>query len=321
MKTQGFIVINNLTIGVTTVAFSKNSELINNLKELGFKKVLINKPQRRFSQDELIDFLSQCDIAIVGLDKITEEVLSKVPKLKAISKYGVGLDNIDFKACERHKVKILHTQGVNKRSVSELTLGCMLSLNRNIYVTSNDLKAGNWNKSGGVQLSSKIVGIIGVGNIGKDLVNLLKPFGCKILVNDIIEQSKYYEENSLIETTKNDIFKNADIITIHTPLTSEIKYLINKDTLSMMKPNAIIINTARGGIVNQDDLKWALKNKIIAGAAIDAYEIEPPEDKELISLPNLISTPHIGGNAEEAIKAMGLAAISNIIIFCKEGKI
>lgn len=313
--------INNLTIGVTTVAFSKNTELINNLKELGFKKVLINKPQRRFSQDELIDFLSQCDIAIVGLDKITEKVLSKVPKLKAISKYGVGLDNIDLEACERHKVKILHTQGVNKRSVSELALGCMLSLNRNIYVTSNDLKAGNWNKSGGVQLSSKIVGIIGVGNIGKDLVNLLKPFGCKILVNDIIEQSKYYEENSLIETTKDDIFKNADIITIHTPLTPQVKYLINKDTLSMMKPNAIVINTARGGIVNQDDLKWALKNNIIAGAAIDAYEIEPPEDKELIALPNLISTPHIGGNAEEAVKAMGLAAINNIIIFCKEGKI
>lgn len=313
--------INNLTIGITTVAFSKNTELINNIKELGFKKVLINKPQRRFSQDELIDFLSQCDIAIVGLDKITEEVLSKVPKLKAISKYGVGLDNIDFEACKKYKVKILHTQGVNKRSVSELTLGCMLSLNRNIYITSNDLKAGNWNKSGGVQLSSKTVGIIGLGNIGKDLVNLLKPFGCKILVNDIIEQSKYYEENSLIETTKDDIFKNADIITIHTPLTPQVKYLINKDTLSMMKPNAIVINTARGGIVNQDDLKWALKNNIIAGAAIDAYEIEPPEDKELIALPNLISTPHIGGNAEEAVKAMGLAAINNIIIFCKEGKI
>jgi len=321
MKTQGFIVINNLTIGITTVAFSKNTELINNIKELGFKKVLINKPQRRFSQDELIDFLSQCDIAIVGLDKITEEVLSKVPKLKAISKYGVGLDNINFEACKKYKIKILHTQGVNKRSVSELTLGCMLSLNRNIYVTSNDLKAGNWNKNGGVQLSSKTVGIIGLGNIGKDLVNLLKPFGCKILVNDIIEQSKYCEENSLIETTKDDIFRNADIITIHTPLTPQVKYLINKDTLSMMKPNAIVINTARGGIVNQDDLKWALKNNIIAGAAIDAYEIEPPEDKELITLPNLISTPHIGGNAEEAVEAMGLAAINNIMVFCKEEKI
>lgn len=318
MKTQDFIVISNMTIGVTTVAFSKDKELVHELKSVGFKQVIINEPQRRFTQDELIEFLSKCDIAIIGLDKITEEVLSSVPNLKAISKYGVGLDNIDFEACKKHGVEVLHTQGVNKRSVAELALGCMLSLSRNIYVTSNDLKNGNWNKSGGTQISGKTVGIIGVGHIGKDVVELLKPFGCKILVNDIIDQSEYYKANNLIETTKDDIYKNADIITIHTPLTSELKYLINKETLSQMKSNAIVINTARGGLVNQDDLKWALQNNIIAGAAIDAYEVEPPEDKELISLPNLINTPHIGGNASEAVKSMGLAAIYNAVQFCKK---
>ncbi len=317
MKTQDFTVINNMTIGVTTVAFSKDIELIDELKSVGFKKVLVNEPQRRFTQDELIEFLSKCDIAIVGLDKITDEVLSCVPNLKAISKYGVGLDNIDFEACKKHNVEVLHTQGVNKRSVAELALGCMLSLSRNIYVTSNDLKNGNWNKSGGTQISEKTVGIIGLGNIGKDIVELLKPFGCKILVNDIIDQNEYYKANGLIETTKDNIYKNADIITIHTPLTSELNYVLNKDTFSMMKPNAIVINTARGGLINQDDLKWALQNNIIAGAAIDAYEVEPPEDKELISLPNLITTPHIGGNAKEAVKAMGLAAIHNAVQFCQ----
>lgn len=317
MKTQDFTVINNMTIGVTTVAFSKDIELIDELKSVGFKKVLVNEPQRRFTQDELINFLLKCDIAIVGLDKITEEILSKVPNLKAISKYGVGLDNIDFEACKKHNVEVLHTQGVNKRSVAELALGCMLSLSRNIYVTSNDLKNGNWNKSGGTQISGKTVGIIGVGHIGKDIVKLLKPFDCKILVNDIIDQSEYYKANGLIETTKDDIYKNADIITIHTPLTSELNYVLNKDTFSMMKPNVIVINTARGGLINQDDLKWALQNNIIAGAAIDAYEVEPPEDKELISLPNLITTPHIGGNANEAVKAMGLASIENILNWLK----
>lgn len=318
MKIQDFTVISNMTVGVTTVAFSKDTELINELKSIGFKSVLINEPQRRFTQEELISFLSKCDVAIVGLDKITDEVLSKVPNLKAISKYGVGLDNIDFEACEKHNVEILHTQGVNKRSVSEQALGCMLMLSRNLYVTSNDLKQGNWNKSGGTQVSGKTVGIIGVGNIGKDLVELLKPFNCNILVNDIIEQSAYYNENSLTEVTKDEIFKNADIITIHTPLTAELHTLINKETLSMMKSSAIVINTARGGLVNQDDLKWALKNNIIAGAAIDAYEVEPPEDKEFISIPNLIATPHIGGNAKEAVRAMGMAAIHNIIEFIQK---
>lgn len=317
MRTQDFTVTGNITIGVTTVAFSKDVELIDELKSVGFKKVLVNEPQRRFTQDELIEFLSKCDIAIVGLDKITEEVLSQVANLKAISKYGVGLDNIDFEACKKHNVEVLHTQGINKRSVAELALGCMLSLSRNIYITSNDLKNGHWNKSGGTQISGKTIGIIGVGHIGKDLVELLKPFSCKILVNDIIDQSAYYQVNGLIETTKDDIYTNADIITIHTPLTSELKYLINKKTLSMMKPNTIVINTARGGLINQDDLKWALQNNVIAGAAIDAYEVEPPEDKEFISLSNLITTPHIGGNASEAVKAMGLAAIYNATQFCQ----
>jgi D-3-phosphoglycerate dehydrogenase len=317
MKIQDFTVINKLTIGVTTVAFSKDKKLIEQLKSLGFKSVLINEPKRRLTEKELITFLSKCDVAIVGLDKITEEVLSKTPNLKAISKYGVGLDNIDFNACEKYNVEILHTAGVNKRSVAEQALGCMIMLNRNLFITANDLKEGFWNKSGGTQVSNKTIGIIGVGNIGKDLIRLLKAFECKILVNDIIDQSDYYKKNNLIETTKNNIFKEADIITIHTPLSLGLKNFINKDTLKMMKSSAIVINTARGGLINQDDLNWALKNKIIAGAAIDAYEIEPPEDKVFINIPNLIATPHIGGNSQEAVEAMGIASIENILNWIK----
>ena len=319
MKIQDFIVISELTIGVTTVAFSKNKELINELNSKGFKKILFNEVQKRFTKDELIEFLSKCNIAIIGLDKITEEILVKLPNLKAISKYGVGLDNIDFEACKKYGVNVLYTTGINKRSVSELTLGCILSLLRNIYVSSNLLKKNIWEKNGGVQLTNKTVGIIGVGNIGKDLVQLLQAFNCKILVNDIINQDEYYKNNNLIENSKEEIFKNADIITIHTPLNDSTKYIINKKSLSIMKPNAIVINTARGGIINQEDLKWALKNNIIAGAAIDAYEIEPPDDLEFLNLPNLINTPHIGGNAIEAVEAMGKSAIENILNWIKNG--
>ena len=311
--------INNLSIGITTVAFSKNEALVNKVKDLGFKNVYINKELKRFTKDELIKFLSKCDVAIVGLDKIDEEILSLTPKLKALSKYGVGLDNIDFNACKKYNIEVLHTQGVNKRSVSELTLGCILSLLRNIYISSNLLKNNIWEKNGGVQLTNKTIGIIGVGNIGKDLIQLLKPFSCKILVNDIINQDEYYKDNNLIENSKEKIFRDADIITIHTPLNESTKYMIDKKSLNLMKPNAIVINTARGGIINQEDLKWALKNNIIAGAAIDAYEIEPPEDLEFLSLPNLINTPHIGGNAIEAVEAMGESAIENILNWIKNG--
>ena len=311
--------INNLSIGITTVAFSKNELLVETIKNLGFKKVYTNEKLKRFTQNELINFLSKCDLAIVGLDKINEEVVSNTEKLKVIAKYGVGLDNIDFETCKKHNIEILHTQGINKRSVSELTLGCILSLLRNIYISSNLLKKNIWEKNGGEQLSKKTIGIIGVGNIGKDLVELIQAFKCKILVNDIYEQNDYYKNNKLIESSKEDIYKNADIITIHTPLNDSTKYMINKKSLSIMKPNAIVINTARGGIINQDDLKWALKNNIIAGAAIDAYEKEPPEDLELLNLPNLINTPHIGGNAIEAVEAMAQSAIENILDWIKNG--
>ena len=305
--------INNLTIAVTTVAFSKNTELVANLNSLGFKRIKTNTDGKRFAKDELLMFLSDADCAIVGLDKIDESVLKHLPKLKAISKYGVGLDNINTEDCEKNDVAVLHTQGVNKRSVAEMTLGFMLSLARNLYQTSNLLKTGVWKKDGGTQLSGKRVGIIGAGNIGKEVISLLEPFACEILVNDIINQNEYYKKNNLQEVTKKEIFTKADIITIHTPLTTDTKYLINKHTLSLMKPSAFVINTARGGIINHDDLKDALQNKIIAGAAIDVYQVEPPEDKELILLPNLINTPHIGGNAKEAVEAMGMAAINNLL--------
>ena len=313
MKIQDFTMINNLVVGVTTVAFSKNETLIAQLQNIGFKKVLTNVNGKRFTKSELISILSKCDVAIVGLDEIDKSVLSQTTKLKAISKYGVGLNNINFEDCKKHNVDVLHTQGINKRSVSEMTLGFMLSLSRNLFISSNLLKNDIWKKDGGTQLSGKKIGVIGVGNIGKDLISLLKPFNCEILVNDIVKQEKYYRDNNLMEVSKEYILNNADFITLHTPLDISTKDIINKKSLSMMKPSSFVINTARAGVINQEDLKWALKNKIIAGAAVDVYEKEPPEDKELILLPNLINTPHIGGNSKEAVKAMGVSAINNIL--------
>ena len=318
MKNQDFTVIDNMIVGVTSVAFSKNETMVARLQKIGFKNVLINVNGERFTKEELILFLSQCDVAIVGLDKIDGTVLSQSPKLKVISKYGVGLDNINFEDCKKHNVKILHKQGVNKRSVSEMTLGFMLGLTRSLFVTSNLLKNGTWQKDGGIQLSGKTVGIIGVGNIGKDLISLLKPFNCHIIVNDIINQAKYYEDNDLLEVSKEYIFKNADILTVHTPLDNSTKDMINNKTLSLMKPTSFLINTARSGIVNQKALKLALINRTIAGAAIDVYDIEPPEDKEFILLNNLVNTPHIGGNSKEAVEAMGNASIDNILSWISE---
>lgn len=307
-----------LVVGVTAVAFSRDLERVSDLKKAFNGEVLINEKLIRFTPSELIPFLQQCDYAIIGLDKITESVLKQCPKLKVISKYGVGLDNIDFDACKKFDVKVVYPKGVNKRSVTEEVLGSAISLLRNLYVTSNKLKKGEWFVQGGRQLTGKTVGIIGMGHIGKDLVEVLRPFNCKILANDVIEQADYYQMNNVISATKEEIYRNSDVITIHTPFNEQTKHLINRNSLMMMKNDVIVINAARGGIVDEGALKEALLNKKIGGAALDVYEVEPAKDKEFLEMPNLMCMPHIGGNAVEAVEAMGLAAIENLISIIKE---
>ncbi|MEZ4923802.1 MAG: phosphoglycerate dehydrogenase [Crocinitomicaceae bacterium] len=300
-----------MRIAVTSPSFSTHPDLVAEMRS-SFSDFKLNTEGKRFSQAELIDYLKGYDAAIIGLDEITKEVIDALPELKIISKYGVGLNNIDLDYCAVKGVKIGWTGGVNKLSVAEMVLGNALSLMRNLYVTSNLLSKGEWVKNGGQQLSNKTVGIIGVGHIGKEVIRLLKPFNCRILVNDIIDQKDYYRSVEAIESSKKEIFEQADVITIHTPLTANTRDLINKNSLLLMKPHAIVINSARGGIVNENDLFEALKHQKIGGAALDVYEVEPPTDLEFLALPNLICTPHIGGNAKEAVYAMGMSAINHL---------
>lgn len=300
-----------MKIVVTSPSFSSNKSLQQEIYKY-FPKAKLNLDGKRFNKEELVEYIKDADAIIVGLEPIDKEVLEQCPNLKIVSKYGVGLNNINLEACKKRDITIGWTGGVNKLSVAEMTLGYMLMLCRNLFITSNELKNGIWNKSGGFQLSEKRIGIIGVGYIGKELIRLLKPFNCEILVNDIINQEQYYKENNLKEVSKEEIFKTCDIVTIHTPFDSTTDNLINKKVFETMKNSSFIINSARGGIINEDDLKYALLNNIIAGAAVDAYVEEPPSDKELLSLPNLICTPHIGGNSKEAVEAMGLSAINHL---------
>lgn len=305
-----------MKIKVTSPSFSNNKKLQKEVYKY-FPYAKLNLDGNRFKKSELIEYIKDADGIIVGLEQIDDEVLQNCPDLKIISKYGVGLNNIDLEACKERGIAVGWIGGVNKLSVAEMTIGYMLMLCRNLYTTSNQLKNGIWNKSGGFQLSNKKIGIIGVGYIGKEVVRLLKPFNCEIFVNDIVNQDEYYKENNLIEASKEEIFKCCDIITIHTPYDKSTENMINKNVFDMMKKSSFIINSARGGIIDENELKKALKNGLIRGAAIDAYIEEPPTDEELLKLENLICTPHIGGNAEEAVEAMGVSAIKHLVEFFK----
>jgi phosphoglycerate dehydrogenase-like enzyme len=303
-----------MKIVVTSPSFSKNSLLVTELLKY-FPLSTLNSEGIKLEGPKLVEYIAGADGVIVGLERLNQSTLMYCDNLKIISKYGVGLDNVDLSYCKANGIYVGWTPGVNKRSVAEMTLAFMICHMRNIYSSSLQMKQGVWNKSGGSDLSRKTIGIIGVGNVGKELIRLLKPFRCNILVNDIIGQEDYYRRNRLEEVSKDVIFRDSDIVSVHTPLTPETKYLVNKRTLSTMKPTAFLINSARGGIVKTEELKWALKNRIISGAAVDVYEDEPPTDTEFLMLPNLMCTPHIGGNSLESILSMGKKSIDHLRTF------
>lgn len=306
-----------MKVKVSNLAFSNNEELVKLLLTY-FPDAEVNSTQSRLIGDDLIEFFYDAEGIIVGLEPITDSLLDRLPKLKVISKFGVGLDNVDLIACRKRNIHVGWTGGINKAAVAEMALGFMISLSRNLFITSNKLKNSIWDKNGGFQLSGKTIGIVGYGNIGKELVKLLEPFNCNILINDTLDLFGISLPYKNIEIVDLEILvEKCDIISIHTPLTNETKNLFNSSIFLKMKRNAFLINTARGGIVNEIDLEIALKEKIIAGAAIDVYDVEPPINSGLIALPNLICTPHIGGNSYEAVIAMGNSALSHLIKFKK----
>jgi len=277
-----------------------------------FPNTAFNENGVAFDKSGLIEYLDDADGAVIGLELIDDEVLAACPRLRIVAKYGVGLDGIDTEACTRRGVAIGWTGGVNRRSVSEMALAFMISLSRNLYPTSIQLKGGVWHKSGGAQLSGKTVGIIGLGNIGTDLAGLLAPFGCRLLGNDIEDRTEVCRTLGITHVDKDTLFAESDVVTFHVPLTPETRHLVDRRVLEQMKPTAILINTARGPIVREADLKRALVEGTIAAAALDVFEVEPPVDHDFVSLPNLFCTPHIGGNAEEAVLAMGMSAIGHL---------
>lgn len=300
-----------MKIKATSTSFSKHP-LLREALLAAFPKAIFNDDGCKYTKVELIDYFKDADGVVLGLELVDDEVLATCPNLKIVSKFGVGLDNLDVEACKRRGIAVGWTGGVNKRSVAEMDLCFMLALARNLYRTSMDLMAGDWNKNGGFQLSGKTVGIIGLGYTGSEIVRLLRPFGCRLLGNDIVDKSALCAELGIEHVGKDTLFAESDFITVHTPLTDLTHHLINTETMTVMKSTAFVINTARGPIINGEDLKRALIDGTIAGAALDVYEEEPPVDMEFLELPNFFCTPHIGGNADEAVVAMGMSAIGHL---------
>ena len=303
-------------VAVCSRSFSKNQILRNEVLE-NFEYVKFNDEGKNLKGDDLVNFLSDADYAITALEEIDDYVISRLPKLQLISKYGVGLDMIDTNSLEKHNVKLSWVGGVNKRAVSELVLSFILSILRNTFNVNLQLKNGIWEQKVGSNLSGKVVGIIGCGNVGKDLITILKPFNCKILVYDIVNYDEFYSQNDVFSVELDVLLAESDIVSVHVPLTPLTKYIINDYNILLMKKTAILINTSRGGVVSEESVLKSLNNNNLFAAGFDVFENEPNVNLELLNSPGFYATSHIGGSSIEAILAMGRAAIEGLIIESK----
>jgi len=300
-----------IKVAVTSRSFSRNSILREELLQK-YNNVKFNDDGLKLHGDTLIDFLKGSQKAIIALEIVDDALLSKLPELKVISKYGVGLDMIDMQAMQKYNIKLGWTGGVNRRSVSELVISFAIALLRHVPAGHREVLSGTWRQHIGGHLSGRTVGIIGCGYVGQDLVKILQPFECPILVNDIKNQDKFYKQYNIKAVEKEELLANSDIVTLHTPLDNTTRNMLSAEKMSLMKSDSILINVARGGLLDEKELKKMLMNGKLGGAALDVFSIEPPEDKELLELSNFIVTPHIGGSAYEAIMAMGRAAIDGL---------
>ena len=300
-----------IKVAVTSRSFSKNNVLRKEILQR-YENVKFNDEGLKLQGASLIDFLQGYQKAITALEVIDDSLLRKLPKLEVISKYGVGLDMIDMQALKKHNIRLGWTGGVNRRSVSELVISLSISLLRYVVKSNREVLSGVWRQHIGGHLSGRTIGIIGCGYIGQDLIKILQPFGCQILVNDIKNHKDFYKKYNIQNVEKDELLSRSDVVTLHTPLDESTRNMLSAERLSLMKADAILINTARGGLVDENALKEMLTTGRLHGAAFDVFSIEPPKDNELLNLPNFIVTPHIGGSANEAIMAMGRAAINGL---------
>ncbi len=256
----------------------------------------------RLSEDELIDYLEGYEAAIIGLDRFTEKVCSALPELKIVSLCSAGVDHIDPEILNRHDIKMYWAAGINKVSVAELALCYMVLTLRKVHFLSQILYRGEWKGpvGFGADLRGKTVGIHGCGHIGKELVKLLQPYGVKILVCDRVDISAFCAEHRVENVSFDELLARSDVLTIHLSRNKSTLGLYDDKTLGRMKPGAVLINCARGSMVDERALKKRLESGHISGAAFDVFDVEPANSNPLLDVPNFFASPHIGATTRES---------------------
>ena len=282
------------------------------LEEKGYE-IIKNKTGKPLNNKDMSVLIEDVDGIIIGIDDLNAGIIKQACNLKVISKYGVGVDNIDIKAATEQGIVVTNTPMANIDAVADIAFALMLALARKIPEANRETKAGNWKKFIGTSVWRKKLGVIGLGKIGRQVVKRAQGFEMEILCYDIIQDEEFARQFGVRYVDLETLLKESDYTTIHAPLSDATRNMIGYKELEMVNENSFIINTSRGGIIDESALYDALKNNKIKGAGLDVYEKEPPENSPLMELENVIMLSHNGAYTEEAIANMGIESAQNLI--------
>ena len=301
---------------ITTVPFADQNKLPLELLDGAGIDYLVNPIGRKLKEDELAEMISDFDAVIAGTEPITEKVMMRATQLKLISRVGIGLDSVDLIAAEERDLRVSYTPDAPAPAVAELSLALMLSLLRGVHVSNAQIHRGEWNRYFGRRITEVTIGVMGAGRIGGRVLRRLARLGSpRLLVNDL--DPKPDVVNNLVKVEwvdKETILREADVISLHLPLTKYTKNMIRYDQLKMMKPDAVIINTARGGIINEKDLALVLNEGHLSGAAVDVFDNEPYAG-ELRGIDRCLLTAHMGSMSVDCRTRMEIEATEEVVRF------
>jgi len=274
--------------------------------------------------NELKSIIDSYDgILIRSATKLTADILENCSNLKVIGRAGVGVDNVDLDVATKNKILVMNTPLGNLEATAELTVGLMFSLYRHIHVANSSTHEGKWEKAKfmGTELKGKTLGIVGFGNIGQRVAEICKVIGMKILTNSNSASDKVLKSFDAKKVSTDELLSSSDVLSLHTKLNDQTKNMLNKESIALMKNTSVIINCARGGLINESDLKDSLNNDVIAGAAIDVYETEPATENVMFGVKNLLLTPHLGASSKEAQSNVAIDVANQVADFLKDKKI
>jgi len=298
---------------ITTVPFAVHNRLPLDLLEGIGADYVINPIGRRLTEDELADLVGDTEILIAGTEPITAKVMDAAPSLRLISRVGIGLDNVDLCAARQRGIAVSYTPEAPAPAVAELTIGLILSLLRQTHVSNLQMHRGQWERQMGRRVPEVTIGIIGTGRIGSRVLRRLAAFGTpRILVNDLNPRPSLVTELKLEWVGKETIYREADVISLHLPLTPQTSGMIGRAELDQMKPDALLINTSRGGIINESDLHEAMKAGLLGGAAIDVFEQEPYAGP-LSEIDRCLLTSHMGSMSVDCRSRMEIEATEEAV--------